>query len=157
MSLTFDIRQVPAQPVLLVREACTMKEIPTAVGRIFGDVMRWAGEHHVPVQGPAFARYSDMHGDRFTLEAGFAVRDPIAAVDGRVSPGRLGDCSAAHAMHIGPYEKLADTYGELQRWVASQGYEPVGDAWELYLTGPSTPPSEHRTEIFLPVRKRGAS
>lgn len=149
----FDVRQVPPQPVLLVRETCAVKDMPQSLGRIFRTVVRWAGEHHVDVRGPAFARYTEMGGDTFTFEAGFGIKEPIVVADPPITPAHLGDCLAAHALHVGPYAKLAETYAALERWFTASGYSAAGAPWEAYLTDPTIPPHERRTEIFWPVRK----
>ncbi|CAN5925273.1 hypothetical protein BH11MYX4_BH11MYX4_29230 [soil metagenome] len=149
----FDVRQVPALPVLMVHATCAVKDIPQSLGRIFRDVVRWAGAHHVDVRGPAFARYTKMGGDTFTFDAGFGIKEPLVVAEPPITPDHLGGCLAAHAIHIGPYEKLGETYGALERWFTESGYSPAGAPWEAYLTDPTVPPSERQTEIFWPIRR----
>ncbi len=44
------------------------------------------------------------------------------------------------ALHIGPYDTLSQTYGELMQWARDQGLRPGSDMWEQYLTDPGVDP-----------------
>ena len=57
-------------------------------------------------------------------------------------------------MHVGPYERLSETYAELcGRWVPAQGREiRSAPALEFYLNDPeSTEPEELLTEVHVPL------
>ena len=67
--------------------------------------------------------------------------------------------SAAVAVHVGPYERLVDTYEALQAWVLEQGFELAWPMWEYYLSDPQSEPdpATWRTRIVWPVRASAAS
>jgi effector-binding domain-containing protein len=58
-------------------------------------------------------------------------------------------------MHHGPYDGVGQTYEQLGRWIAENGYEIAGPSEEVYLSNPQeTPPAELLTEVRFPVRKK---
>ena len=152
MSTSFEIRSAPVQKVLSVRETCTMRELAGAIGRAFGEVQGWSAQHGVRLAGPAFARYSNFRDGRLLLEAGFVVDGDVTTSDERVHAGQIGGERAAFALHTGPYDRLASIYAAMQQWIASQGYAPGDAMWEEYLDPPGGVASEHRTEIWWPLR-----
>jgi effector-binding domain-containing protein len=56
-------------------------------------------------------------------------------------------------MHVGPYDTIQQTYGELQRYVADAGLTPGDVMWECYLSDPQSQPdpATWRTTICCPV------
>ena len=54
---------------------------------------------------------------------------------------------AAVAVHVGPYEGLADTWGRLLGWLAEQGLQPGPEMWEEYLSPPEGDPATWRTRL----------
>ena len=157
MATTFELRSAPIQKALAIREDCVMSEIGATIGRLLPEVYRWAYEHGVPVVGPAFARYVEWQKDRCVIEVGFVVERAANAGDPRVREVELGGGQAAYALHVGPYEKLAETYGEMDRWIKAQGLSPAATMWENYLDPPEVPTSEQRTELWWPVVSEAAT
>jgi effector-binding domain-containing protein len=60
----------------------------------------------------------------------------------------------ASVMHVGPYDQLGAAYEALTQWVTQHGFEATGVAYELYYSGPETPPEEIRTEIVFPLKSQ---
>ena len=60
--------------------------------------------------------------------------------------------------HVGPYERLAATYGEITAWLIDRGHMSTAaewirfsPMWEEYIDDPdTTPPDRLRTYIYLP-------
>ena len=48
------------------------------------------------------------------------------------APGGL----AAVAMHLGPFDKVGDTYQRLKTYIEENGYQIAGDCHEIYLSDP---------------------
>ena len=153
MSPSIQVRDIPARPALVVHARFPNAQIGTALGHIFGDVMRWAGQHEVHTSGPAFARYASWAGGQCELDAGFVVDEAPKTADPPIAVGRIGGCLAACATHVGPYETLSETYASMQQWMTANGYEPAGGMWEEYLSPRHTPPEQTRTDVYWPVRK----
>src|SRR5690348_13576802 len=110
---TFELRNAPTQSALAIREDCAMSEIGATIGRLLPEVYTWATSHVVPVVGPAFTHYVAWQKDRCVIEAGFVVERAKPVTDPRVHEAELGGGKAIDGLHVGPYEKLAETYGEM--------------------------------------------
>ena len=69
-------------------------------------------------------------------------------------PGELPAGTVATVTHMGPYDTLPQTWASLAEWIGSQGLQPAGAPWEVYVTDPGAEPdqSKWRTDIFFPVR-----
>jgi effector-binding domain-containing protein len=99
-----------------------------------------------------------MPTDVVVVEAGFPTATPVEAGDG-VHTVTLPGGSAVVAEHIGPYETMEQTYGDLQDWMTEQGLTPRAGPWESYLTDPSAEPdpARWRTLITWPVSTRATT
>jgi AraC family transcriptional regulator len=94
-----------------------------------------------------------MPAPEIEYEAGVTLAAPAQATVGRAVPSELPGGTVAVAWHVGPYDRLGDTYRALETWIAEQGRAISGPMWEVYWTDPdSAPPEEWRTEIVVPVR-----
>ena len=41
---------------------------------------------------------------------------------------------------MGPYDALRQTWAALTEWMSSQGLQPAGAPWEVYVTDPGAEP-----------------
>ncbi|MCP4297367.1 MAG: hypothetical protein GY786_17330 [Proteobacteria bacterium] len=57
------------------------------------------------------------------------------------------------ALHIGPYEKLSESWNASSDWIKKSNYNSAGPGREVYLLGPpqETDPARFRTELLWPV------
>ena len=94
-----------------------------------------------------------MDGGAVDLECGMPVAAPLKGTD-RIRAGELPGGKAATVTHTGPYDQLGQTWEKLMAWMKSEGLEPAGAPWEVYVTDPGREPdsSKWRTDIFFPVR-----
>ena len=79
---------------------------------------------------------------------------PGVALDGDLRPLTIAGGRAAVLLHVGPYAELHRAYTWLYReWLPASGEEPADrPCVEEYLNNPRlVPPSELRTEIWLPL------
>ena len=148
----FEIRFVPHQHTAVVFASSPLEGIADSMGTALAKAFDAVGQAGAEPAGPPFARYLSFEPDHVDFEAGVEVPAPFPPT-GEATPGDLGGCEAAVAMHVGPYEALATTYDALTRWVASQGRVPGGGMWERYLTDPDAEPDPSRwmTEVFVPL------
>ncbi|CAI6000304.1 unnamed protein product [Closterium sp. NIES-64] len=61
------------------------------------------------------------------------------------------DVEAAAMWHIGPYQRLGDTYKALCEWIRSQGKYPGSLMFEEYCTNPmeEKDPAKYRTRVYM--------
>ncbi len=126
-------------------------EIGPFLGKAFGECAAYLARKGAGPVGLPFARYRDVGGGQFEIEAGFVATTPVSG-EGDVEPSDLPRGTAAVTVHVGPYDAIAPAYVALGEWVRDQGGEPNGDPWEVYLTDPSVDPdpSSYRTEVVMP-------
>ncbi|MDH3307765.1 MAG: GyrI-like domain-containing protein, partial [Acidimicrobiia bacterium] len=110
-----------------------------------------AAQGLVPV-GPPFGLYRGMPDTTIDVAAGFPVNGPLRPY-GKVTPDELPTGLAVVAMHVGPFDTMAETYAGMQGWMAERAMFPGDIVWESYLTDPSVEPdiAKWRTEIVWPV------
>ena len=67
--------------------------------------------------------------------------------------GMLPGGRVVEATHVGPYDTMEATYGEVQQYLAQSGLTPGDVMWESYLSDPEleTDPATWRTQICWPV------
>lgn len=90
--------------------------------------------------------------DRLRSDAGVVVPEGVALPSPLVEQ-RLPAGAYACTVHVGPYERLGDTWQRLLgEWIPAHGQRVNGLSYERYLNMPGTVPKEQlRTEICVPV------
>jgi AraC family transcriptional regulator len=126
------------------------------VGKAIGDLMTWAGKNKVAPTGAPFGIYYDDPTKVKPESTRYEICMPVASGtkgDKMVKIKKLDPISSAVTIHVGPYEKVGETYGKLMTWIADNKYEIAGPAREYYLTNPAQVPAESlKTKIALPVK-----
>ncbi len=152
MKQEFQTKQIDTQPVLSIRATATMDKIGEVMGPLFGEVYGCIQQSGQEPAGMPFAIYHSMDGDMVDFECGIPTVSPMESV-GRAQAGGLPGGTVATVTHMGPYDALRQTWAALTEWMSSQGLQPAGAPWEVYVTDPGGEPdqSKWRTDIFFPV------
>ena len=147
----FTLDEVPAATVALLRRTVPVTDLTEFFGSAFAHVADAVAEAGGRVGGPPFAWYHGMPGETVDVSAGFEVAGDVHETGGGVAlverPGGRG----AVAVHVGPYDTVADTWGRLLGWITAQGLSPEAEVWEEYLDPPEGDPSTWRTRIVALV------
>ena len=158
---TYDIQTEVrnAQVTAVARTTLTVAEFGPWLSKIYPVIAGQLATRHTGPAGPPFARLRSLGDGRFDVEAGFPATDPLAA-DGpfgavAVVQSELPGGRVAVTTHVGPYDQIEPAYQALAAWLIEHGGEPVGDPWEVYLSGPPTEPdpATWRTEVLQPYRQ----
>ena len=147
-SYEIELRQVPRRDLAVVKFHAKLGELGGKLDQAFAAVSKHLTHAGIAFQGPAVAHYVPISKDSFDVAAGFVVPSPISG-DGEVMPAELPACDAAATMHVGSYDRLADAYAAIQRWMAENGKHPENSMWEEYWSDDPTPP---RTDVYWPVK-----
>jgi effector-binding domain-containing protein len=149
-----DIQIIEAheQHTAVVHQRVPVADLPAFFERAYAQVLEVVRTQRIAPVGPPFALYHGLPEETVDIEAGFPVSSPVAAADD-VVPGSLPGGEAVEAVHVGPYEKLADTYAEVERWMAEHDLRSGTDMWESYLTDPRSEPdpAHWRTLVVVPT------
>ena len=141
------------RPAATVRVRVSEKDTMQALASIFPEIMSYLSSVGVDITSPVFTRYHERKDGMVDLEAGMAVKKPIAP-KGRIQPSELPGGETAVTWHFGKYEDVVKTHALLERWARSNGMTPRGGAWEIYWTDPGLEPdpAKWKTQIFLPIK-----
>ncbi len=153
MKQEFGTKQVEGRPFVGIRTSTTTDKIGEVMGPLFGEVYAFIQQSGRQPAGMPFALYHSMDDNTVELECGMPVASPVEGA-GRVKAGELPAGTVATVTHTGPYDALPQTWSSLAEWIGSQGLQPAGAPWEVYVTDPGAEPdqSKWRTDIFFPVR-----
>ena len=89
----------------------------------------------------------------FDFEICLPVSTPVAP-SGRVRAAELDAGTVAQTVYHGAYEGLAQAWGELEAWLASEKLSTASDVWERYVVGneAADDPAAFRTELNQRLR-----
>lgn len=139
------------QPVLSIRTHARVEELPQLIGKSYEAIMQVMNEKGIYPSGEPYVAYFNLDMKNLDVEMGF----PVATAGegkGDVKPGVIPGGRKAATLYVGPYPEMTSAYEALTTFVEEQGYKPTGVAYEHYLTGPDTPPAEHKTRIVFPIK-----
>jgi effector-binding domain-containing protein len=151
MAYECRVEERPAQYTVSTLARTPVDKLSELLGAAFGAVYGYLMELGEQPAGPPYVAYYNMDMQDLNLEIGFPVAKSLPA-KGELHSGQIAGGRAATVLHIGPYDKLHLAYDALMKWVAEQGVEPAGPAYEFYLNDPdSVAPEELQTQIVFPL------
>ncbi|HSW42730.1 MAG TPA: MerR family transcriptional regulator [Patescibacteria group bacterium] len=147
------VKEVPEQPVLMIRTRTTMAGIAEAMGRAFGELMAYQGRAGIAPAGPPLCVYAEDFNGETGGEMWVCVPAPSGVTgEGRVETAALPGGTMATTIHRGPYDTIGQAYAALFGWIEEHGHHPAGPMRDVYLTDPDeVPPEEYLTEVLWPI------
>ena len=136
----------------VIRLVIPKASIREVMGPGIGELMATVQQQGIGPAGPWFTRHFRIDPDEWDFEIGVPVTAAVTPA-GRVTAGSLPAATVARTVHRGAYEGLGDAWGELDRWIRTNGRVPGREAWEYYAVGPeaSADPADWRTELNRPL------
>ena len=124
--------QTRSQPMIYVSYRATIDpgDIGQKMGEAFQALGTFIGQNAIEVAGPPLAVYSDYTATGMKMDIGFPVA--AAALGKAIGDIKAGATPAGKAMkfvHRGPYDKLRDTYGEIETHFKAEGIPMAPVAW----------------------------
>ncbi|MEV0283561.1 GyrI-like domain-containing protein [Kribbella sp. NPDC050820] len=147
--MRIESRTVPAQHIAVMKATLDREELGSWIPAAFDRVVAYLRAIGIAPRGMPVARYHLLPDHRFDVEVGFPVDAPVAG-DEHVEPSVLPGGRVVVAWHIGPYERLGETYEAVDEWLKAQDGVRTGDAWEVYHDPPTDDPQFWRTEVVQP-------
>ncbi|MFH5821334.1 GyrI-like domain-containing protein [Georgenia sp. AZ-5] len=140
------------QPVVGRRQQIRMDQIAEIFETTLNDVLQAIRAAGATTAGAPYARYFGKPAETADVEVGFPVTEPFTAT-GDLVVSVLPAARAAEAIHRGPYDRLVETYREMELWAQEHKVVLLEEAWEIYEAGPESDPdpATWRTRILYPV------
>ena len=145
-----EVKEQPTQKTLSIRIRAAVQDLPQMFEEGYGKIVQYLGELGEEPIGPPFAAYYNMDMNDLDVELGFPV---ARSLPGRaeIKAGEIPGGQVATCLYTGPYDEMEPAYTTLMQWMADNGYEGTGVAYELYLNDPrETPPAQ--TQIIFPLK-----
>jgi DNA-binding transcriptional MerR regulator len=134
------LKDVPAQPVIYMRQQTSLPQIETARERAFGELYGFLRQEKIAPTGPGFSANAsegkfEPHED-LNLEADWLI-DVCVPVAKVIKNRRIGSRvflggKVAYVIHTGPYEPLFQVYKKITGWLKQQGLAHTGQTREIY-------------------------
>ena len=152
MGYDFKIVELEAQTALAIKEEVSNQEIGKKMGEFFGELMAFSQKKVIQMSGPPFALYHSWNDQKTVMEVGFPAPASVKG-EGRIKPISLPGGRVVTGFHIGPYNRLMESYQKMQDWMTKQGVKPANKMWEVYLTDPEKEkdPAKYVTQLFWPI------
>jgi effector-binding domain-containing protein len=122
---------VQPTPFAAVTRQVIMAEVPREL--IAGLDVVWAAVRREGFEGLGrnVAVYRHLDGEKVVMTCGVQVTSKFHGL-GEVFCDETPGGDAVAATHVGPYERLGDTYASVARWVNEAGLHLADVNWEIY-------------------------
>jgi len=146
------IIRTTSQLTAVIHVTVAREEIQSVMGPGIRELMAVIAAQDLAPVGPWFTHHLRRPTDTFDFEISVPVSAPIAAA-GRVRASAWPAMKVARTVYHGPYEGLAEAWGEFIEWIEANGHRQAEDLWECYLVGPDTSPDPGtwRTQLNRPL------
>lgn len=151
MSYAITTVQVPTQRVLSIRSRVRDVDLAETLAIAFAEIYGSLADNDLSPAGPPSVLYH-VFGAEIDAEVAVPIEQDVVP-EGRMVVRQLPATTVARTLHRGPYERLAEAYTALTRWMKDRDLAAVGPVREHYLTGVAdgVPPERYRTVIDMPV------
>jgi effector-binding domain-containing protein len=106
----------------------------------------------IATQGAPLSITTSYDENSWKFDAAVPVDRNDVPVTGDIKSGSTYAGKAVQFMHLGTYNKLAETAHKARVWLVVQGYKTKDRVIEEYLRGPSSaPPEQLQTRLVFPV------
>ena len=150
-----QIKDVPEQKVLVIRERAPLDELKDVIPAAFEEIAKYLHERGLQPVGPptTICPYADEEG-MVDVENAWTVDCDVAG-SSRIEATTLPACTAVTYEHRGHYSELDRSYRALQGLVEREGLTVVREPREIYWTDPNelSDPADWVTEIQFPIAR----
>lgn len=151
--MNIEVVERKYQPTLCVRTMISVEKLPELIGNTYHRIMDYMEQMGEEMDGDPYIGYFNMDMQNLDVEIGIPVDKVLPGMDD-ISPGELPMGDVVTALYKGPYREMNSAYDEINAWIVSHRYQPIGTAYEKYYNSPAdVPESELLTRIEFPVTK----
>jgi effector-binding domain-containing protein len=150
-----ELKKIYPMQVLSFETQTTLNELPEYVRVVAHKMYRVAVEQELEITGPVYWIYKGMDGNpetRFLLTIALPVSFKQGDLNGpEFNLKRLEGFNCASVDHLGPWDKLGETYGAIIPEVLSRGLTLSGQNREIYLNIDFDNPEANITEVQIGI------
>ena len=152
MNYPCAIKEQKEQPFLAIRVRTPVSDLPAKLGESYGAIMGYLGDLGRQPASMPFSAYYNQDMQDLDVEIGIPTAE-ILPGSGNIYGAEIPAGKVAECVYTGPYSQMEPAYQQLAEFVAQQGVEVTGIAYEMYIDDPGvTPESELRTSIIFPLK-----
>lgn len=144
-----EIVAIPERYALTAKATCNHKELGPIIGGLFGSLMERYPEAELLY--PPCLFYLQWREDDCDIEAAVFI-DPLS-LPGEALKTYPAQRAAVH-VHIGPYEKLHESWAILWQQFKEAGLTTNEQIWDCYVTDPGEEPdpAKWETELYIGIQ-----
>jgi effector-binding domain-containing protein len=152
MDIKCEVKEQPAQPVLVIRTTTPVQELPQVLGSSYGAIAQYLSSLGEGPAGAPFVIYFNMDMQALDIEIGFPVSHSLPG-QGNIQSDKIFGEKVATCLFTGPYSEVGPAYEALTQFVKDRQLEASGVAYEFYLNDPQTvKTAELQTQIYFPLK-----
>lgn len=151
-ALSVESRPREAMDFIGIKATVTEAEIGNTLGALYGRLMEFAGSKKLQVVGAPFAIVFSYSPDKVEMEACLPINKTVAS-EGEIQSGRMEAGNNAEVDYYGKYEESGYAHYAVDHWMHTQGKQPAGPPYEVYVTDPGAEPDTAKwlTKVCYPL------
>lgn len=146
-------KTLESYPVITIREKTTDADLPATLGKLYGELMAYANEQGLEVEGKPFAAYHEWNPPSVDVEAGLATKTLAKKTD-RINAYKTDETEVVYISHFGSYESSEASHMVIGYWMEENKREAAGPPFEVYVSDPDSEPdtTKWQTDIYYPLK-----
>jgi effector-binding domain-containing protein len=154
-SIEISEGQEEAMQYVYMREKGSSADIGPKMDSIANEMLSFIKARNLEMGEKVFAIWhvNDMENDYYEFSFAFEVSGAEEIDDEKVKFGTMENFKAVKGVHMGAYNNMEGSYGEMMKYIEDKGY-PLDKEWmEFYITDPMEQPdtSQWITHIVYPI------
>ncbi len=169
MAFEHSIVDFPFAKAVVIKSQTKMLGMPKRMSYTFPKVLDYIRTKDQPCPNGCFALYDnldweeiinrgllgnliDVFTKKWSFQAGWQVTDKVESSED-MEFVEYPYKKAATCKHLGPYQKVGDSYKQLYNWLKAEGHTPEAISMEMYLNDPKKVGMDKaETQIYIPLK-----
>lgn len=132
---TPELVDMSSRQIAYIHMTVPRDEIQNVMGPAIIELVGAINAQKNTITGPWFTHHLRRPTDSFDFKICFPVNSAITPI-GRVESGVIDAMPTVQTIYQGPYEGLADAWGEFLAWIENSDHKTGEDLYECYVLGP---------------------
>lgn len=154
-NVQIKIVQVESKPIFYINKQAKNEsgEIQKTIAGAYRELGEFFTKNKLEMTGQPITITNSWEGETWDFDAAFVCPETELKPVGNMKKGSTYAGKALKTVHIGPYDKMNETYEEIGNYIDNNGLEVNGRTWEVYVSDPGkTTQNKLITHIYYPVK-----